>query len=551
MAAVKEILQKSFHKKKEQDTIEGKEVYEYTRVSTKSQLDNNSSIENQQAILRTFVHKHNLKVAASFGHTNESAKDDFARPEFKKLISSVKSAKRKPFAIIVFKISRFSRTGGNAISLVNELVNKLGVHIVEASSGKSTLTPRGKNEIFSQLLAANNENLERQEIIIPFMKSFLEKGGRFGNAPLGYDHYGPRVKNSKFLRSKQQFLINKDGKLLQKAFKWKISGHYSDAQIISKMESAGLKVRPQKLSKIWRNPFYCGWSVNKLLDEPVKGSWETLISEDEYKKLLTVLENNHGGYQHSTYEADKVLGGGFLKCSCCQGNLTAYRNKLKNLVYYKCEDCKNNANAMTTPKSRSDGLNNLFEELLSGLSVSIDFQKMTLTSLTGLFESKNQNSGETRKTLKSRLDEYAGVKKELQLKLGYGKITQEIFDITYEDIQKNIETIEAELNTVAPAISNLESLIKFGLKSLQNIRQMWVSADYDNKRKLQKTIFPQGLIVDVKKRQYLTSPMNKFLSTIHSLSTNYAVKKEGNFQHFVENSLSVARRRLELPTSGL
>jgi site-specific DNA recombinase len=105
-------------------------------------------------------HKHNLKVTASFGHTNESAKDDFARPEFKKLISSVKSAKRKPFAIIVFKISRFSRTGGNAISLVNELVNKLGVHIVEASSDKSTLTSREKNEIFSQLLATNNENLE-------------------------------------------------------------------------------------------------------------------------------------------------------------------------------------------------------------------------------------------------------------------------------------------------------------------------------------------------------------------------------------------------------
>jgi site-specific DNA recombinase len=471
MAAVKEILQKSFHKKKEQDTIDGKEIYEYTRVSTKSQLDNNSSIENQQSILRAFVHKHNLKVAASFGHTNESAKDDFARPEFKKLISSVKSAKRKPFAIVVFKISRFSRTGGNAISLVNELVNNLGVHIVEASSGKSTLTARGKNEIFSQLLAANNENLERQEIIIPFMKSFLEKGGRFGNAPLGYDHYGPRVKNSKFLRSKQEFLINDEGRLLQKAFKLKISGHYSDAQIIMRLAAAGLKVQPQKLSKIWRNPFYCGWSVNKLLDEPVKGSWAPLITEDEFKKLVSVLENNHGGYQHSICEADKVLGSGFLKCSCCGGNLTGYRNKIKNLVYYKCGDCKNNANAITTLKSRNEGLNNLFEELLSSLSISLEVQKMILSSLTSLFESNNKNSGETRKTLKGRLEEYAVLKKELQLKLGYGKITQEIFDITYEDLQKNIEIIEAEMNTVVPAISNLENLIKFGLKSLQNIRQ--------------------------------------------------------------------------------
>ncbi len=49
MALLKEILQKSFHQKKEPLTLEGKEVYEYTRVSTKAQLENNSSIENQQA----------------------------------------------------------------------------------------------------------------------------------------------------------------------------------------------------------------------------------------------------------------------------------------------------------------------------------------------------------------------------------------------------------------------------------------------------------------------------------------------------------------------
>jgi len=280
MALLKEILQKSFHQKKEPLTLEGKEVYEYTRVSTKAQLENNSSIENQQAVLRAFVLKNNLKVTASFGHTNESAKDDFARPEFMKLITKVRSEKKKPFAIIVFKISRFSRTGGNAISLVNELVNNLGVHIVESCSGKSTITPRGKNEIFSQLLTANNENLERQEIIIPFMKVFLEKGGRFGTAPGGYDHYGPRVKNPKFLKAKQEFIINKEGRLLQKAFKWKISGHYSDAQIIEKLSAYGLDIRPQKISKMWRNPFYCGWSVHKLLDEPIKRSWETLISEE-------------------------------------------------------------------------------------------------------------------------------------------------------------------------------------------------------------------------------------------------------------------------------
>jgi RNA recognition motif-containing protein len=78
-----------------------------------------------------------------------------------------------------------------------------------------------------------------------------------------------------------------------------------------------------------------------------------------------------------------------------------------------------------------------------------------------------------------------------------------------------------------------------------------VSANYDGKRKIQKALFPQGLIVDIKNRQYLTSPMNRFVCKISSLSATYAVNKEGNLQHFVENSLSVARSGVEPETSGL
>ena len=552
MAALKEMLQKSFQQsKKEPLTIEGKEIYEYTRVSTKAQLDNNSSIENQQAVLHSFVLKNNLKVIASFGHTNESAKDDFARPEFMKLIKKVRSDRKKPFAILVFKISRFSRTGGNAISLVNELVNKLGVHIIEACTGKNTLTPRGKNEIFSQLIAANNENLERQEIIVPFMKVFLEKGGRFGNAPMGYDHYGPRVKNAQFLRAKQEFVINEEGRLLQKAFKWKISGHYSDVQIVEKFAAAGIKIHSQKLSKIWRNPFYCGWSVHRLLDEPVKGNWEPLITEDEYKKLLKVLEHNPSGFQHTFVDTEKVLGNGFLRCSCCNGKLSAYRNKIKNLFYYKCETCKQNANAISTKKSRTVGLNQLFEELLSQMRLPTGFQKLVCKQLVMAFDSKNKGANDRTKVLKGRLEEYKQQKKEIQLKFGYGKISQEIYDITIEDVERNITAIEEELDAIPVVTSNLEKLIQTALNYLQDLRQIWVSVDYDSRRKLQKVIFPQGLVIDVKKRVYLTSPMNKFLETINSLLVSYNLKKEGNFQTISENSLSVARRRLELPTSGL
>jgi hypothetical protein len=49
--------------------------------------------------------------------------------------------------------------------------------------------------------------------------------------------------------------------------------------------------------------------------------------------------------------------------------------------------------------------------------------------------------------------------------------------------------------------SNLENAIKKGLKIAQNIGQLWVSSDFDNKTKLQKLVFPEGIAYDRQKKQ--------------------------------------------------
>ena len=68
-------------------------------------------------------------------------------------------------------MSRFSRSGGNAIGLVNQLVEDLGVHLIETSTGNSTTTERGKIAIYESLFHAYKENIERMEIIRPAMQT--------------------------------------------------------------------------------------------------------------------------------------------------------------------------------------------------------------------------------------------------------------------------------------------------------------------------------------------------------------------------------------------
>ena len=113
--------------KPETEEIKNNEVWVYTRVSSKNQFDSNHSIENQIYYATRLAEKIGYKITREFGNTYESAKDDFTRKEFTKLINEVKESKKKPFGIMIYKMSRFSRSGGSAIGLVDDLGKFFGL----------------------------------------------------------------------------------------------------------------------------------------------------------------------------------------------------------------------------------------------------------------------------------------------------------------------------------------------------------------------------------------------------------------------------------------
>ncbi|WP_394333844.1 recombinase family protein [Chitinophaga eiseniae] len=543
---------KRFVPKKDEDTKKNFSVWSYTRVSSKEQFDKNSSIENQIEANRRYAKLNNYEITEEFGGTYESAKKDDFRPEFKRLIEKVEKSRNRPFAILLFKMSRFSRSGASAIGLVDRLVKELGVHLIEVSSGHSTLTPRGEMAIIDSLSHAKKENLERLEIIVPFMQASLRSGKRFGICPVGYDHYGPRVQNEKFFAKHQRIEINKDGELLKEAWQWKLSGHYSDAQILGRLALRGLHLLPQKLSKIWRNPFYCGVLVSKMIDEPVKGKWQPLVTQDEFIKVQQILEGNPVGYQHNKEEIMRPLTR-LVKCSDCKGYLVGYRiKKEKNdLHYYRCSKCRGvSVNAFTTPRAKRKGANDLFLDFLDNFTLPPAVAPLVKVQLTKLYEHFN-DVGTDDDALKEQVAKLEKELKDLKIRHGLGKIDKETYDLAHEHLNKEMQAINKELSNVPPTISNLEKLLTTSLEKLQNLRQIWVAGDLDSKRRLHRTIFPDGIYYDVKKHCYLTEKINEFVRVSAELAQLSPEKEKGNFQDFLENSLSVARSGLEPETSGL
>ena len=82
--------------KSEPEKEKNNNVWVYTRVSSKRQFDDNNSLENQITTAKKLAVKRNYKITNEFGNTYESAKNDFTRKEFVKLINEVKKVNRNP-----------------------------------------------------------------------------------------------------------------------------------------------------------------------------------------------------------------------------------------------------------------------------------------------------------------------------------------------------------------------------------------------------------------------------------------------------------------------
>ncbi len=542
----------SLIKSKEKSVKQSNKVVIYTRISSVGQADN-FSLSNQDKTIRDFCQEKGFVIIKEFGNIHESAKNDESRKEFNNMLKFVKKQNGDIFGIVVFAIDRFSRSGGKAIEILEDLVTNKTIHLIEAKSGIDSTSDRGYLTILEALLQSKKENVTKQERVIPGMRTFVSQGKWLGKVPRGYTLFGPRATEEHRYAKVQRIEVNSDGKLLQEAFKWKLSGNYSDAMILKELRIKGLIIPKQTISSIWRNPFYCGVSTNSLLEneEAIQGNWEAIISTSDFLKLKKILEKNKSGYKHCKVDEFKPLNA-FLKCYQCENKLTSYENKKKRLFYYKCNHCRGvSLNAITKPKSNNIGANDLFIELLDKYKINQPFSFLIEKQMKKIYTAINTMEANKEKDIKNKIKNLESELNSVHIRFGKSLFTKKVYNLTVESIEEELSELKRNLKNTNPKLSNQEDLIKKSLESLQNIGNIWVSSTFEGKKALQNTLFPSGVFFDKKNHTYLTKDVNSFLLVSNYLSSNYEYKKNETFNQIDKKSHLVAGTGLEPVTFGL
>ena len=499
----------------------------YTRVSGKEQYDKNLSLDVQRKIIEEYAERCKVKVDAHFGGIYESAKTD-GRKEFQRMLDYIKQQKGKVSHILVYTTCRFSRTGGAAIKLAEDLREKFGVEILAVTQPTDTSNPSGVFQQNIQFLFAHYDNVLRRQRAIAGMKEKYERGIWVTKVPMGYDI----VRTN----GERKIVVNATGKKLRKAFVWKCEGMKND-EIIERLNAIGIPMYKQQMTKVFKNPFYCGLIANAILDgRIIEGSHEKLISKEIFFKVNEIHEQSSGyGVTHKR-EQDEVPLKVFIRCGECAAPFTGYVVKAKGIWYYKCRTagCRCNKNARQ--------MHSLFEGLLDEHTVREEDREQLKHAMMDIWHEINKEGKEKEQSCQLNLNEVCQhidrVEEKYYIK---EEMSREAFDKFYNRYVAERDKIVKEIAKLEQKISNPESAFDKAIDISLELATTWGSGDVKQKEKLQQLLFPEGIIYDGKKGAFRTEKTNMVFMLLSSLQRVLPELKKG--QTVTLNYLSLSAER--------
>ncbi len=502
-----------FAKGKKKLKVSGGHCVIYTRVSTKEQADNNMSLETQKKACEDYAVKNGYQILGYFGGTYESAKTD-ERKHFNSMLTFVKKSKDKVSTIIVYSVDRFSRSGGNAIYITEQL-RQQGIALFAVTQPTDTNTVSGSLQQNIQFIFSEYDNQLRREKCMAGTKEKIRTGVWCGRAPMGYD----------IVRSdgKRSFVLNAKGKLIKKAFAWKLQG-ISNEDIRVKLVQAGWNVGHQRISDFLTNPFYCGMMVHNALEgDVIEGIQEKAVSKEVFLQVNDILAQNAHGYTLKMDDEEAPLRR-FIRCEICGKIMTAYKSKKIQKYYYKCRTKGCNCN------KRADDIHRRFESILE--TVTIDAMEDSLViikqELIAQYHASNEEERLTTTTLEKQIQEVEKKILRLEERFILEEIDREMFLRYKEKFTEDRDEIAKRLGEGQNKVSNLEKTVEDTIIYALKLAPAWASGDYDEKQLIQKMLFPEGFYYNRIKDQVRTSRINSVFTYIASLARVSGNEKTGN-----------------------
>ena len=129
-----------------------------------------------------------------------------------------------------------------------------------------------------------------------------------------------------------------------------------------------------------------------------------------------------------------------------------------------------------------------------------------------------------------------------------GEIDTEIYKKFKTKYLKTQEEITTNLNQSSISSSNLKKAIDTALKLATNINEIWTSGDLNQKKRIQRLVFPSGIGYDKQNEVVRTLKTNSLFAVIPMIQEEIVKTKNGKSIQMNQFSVRVTAKGFEPPT---
>ena len=455
-------------------------------------------MDSQQSSCEEYCRRNDMQVVKVFREEGESARTD-NRPLFQEMLRYCADRKNHVDHVLVYKLDRFAR-------------NSTDHHINAAALLRSKVTVRSATEpiaddpvghLLETVLAgiAQFDNDIRGERSRMGMLRIAERGGWNFRAPLGY--VLARAPDGLPLLA----IDPVTGPLVVKLFEALATGRYTAAGVCGYSKELGLRApcgRPlheQTLHKMLRNDVYAGRITGVLLSgKTIKAAFPGLVPENLFDRVQAVLAGQgHVPSPHLRCNPSFPLRG-LMICSKCGHVLTASYATGGHGKRYGQYRCKNGACKGVNVRmevATQDFMNLLMEIKIESSPLLQTFRQRIIDEWTLRHAELIAAQG----LVKVRADELLKQKDSLLDKAIRGVVDDATFTKKNAELGRLLLETRVDYRNAAGNEFDIEMVIKLACSMVQNAGRLWYKLQtVENRQRLQRALFPEGLAYDQKNR---------------------------------------------------
>lgn len=465
----------------------------YTRVSTKEQTEDRTSLETQEKECASLARKQDVLVPENNIYREEGESAKFAnRTQLQNLLAYVRHHKGEIQFLYIWKIDRLSRNLSDYYG-IKVALGRYGVKIVSVTEPIED-DPVGRFLEAILAAAAQFDNEIRAVRTISGMRARVEQGNWPHSAPIGYKKVNKSVVIDEKYAPKVTQILTTFAK-----------GGYSLADITRYASELGIKSKSGKsksieaIKIILQNPFYAGFTRNKLSEKINKGLHKALVSEDVITTNIDIIDGTRKNY---SYHGDDLYPlKNILLCSNCNKSLTASAPKSRNGSYYPSYTCNRKTCTKTiTGKKTTTSIeiaHKQFRELLESFRpLDEGIARLYKDILVRAWNEQYKQSIDALSELNRKSERNKTLRFSTNRKFIEGKIDE-------QDKNAQIDTLDDELNKIneqnkelSAYISDSEEIIDKAMTFIETPDLFWNRAKPSVKKMIQLFMFPEGLVFD-------------------------------------------------------